>query len=336
MVPMLKSNPLLLVPLAVALACGGEKATDAAAKSDPVPNPTPPAAAEDPQPTKAAADAAAPASKAHEQLLPWLDPEAVSVGYERLSQAVDPHVTAAVYALPPRAEDLLQAPNDVDHALDAVQPTDAPALDTWIGPEALCTVGRMSQRPLVLRPLIVPIEQARARLEAMGLRRIEDDVFEIWEPQRVFPYRVVVLEPGALAFIHASEPGSGTRPLAMARDMPSSEIEGQLREVIEAPGGPVIALFASGPMMHFDLDADVLAVRFELRSVGGSLDGQTILQVDGEPEASLTALTGRKAAELSDQAQALLAKTAFSVDQGVIAGRLQLTSTEAGLLYEEP
>lgn len=320
-------------PLVVAAACNGDKPKgDGEPKPASVPNPEAPA--ESPK----SAEPETSTSTAHTRLLPWLDPAAISVGYFRLPQMFDPHAVGVVYALPPRAEDILGAPHDVNEAIEAMQPTDAPALGTWLGPEALVTLGRFAQRPLVLRPLLVPRPQVAERLEAMGLTHQEDDeVFDRWEPTRVFPYRVVLLDGDVAAFLPTSEPGSGMGPLTAARDMPSSDIETQLRDVLDAPGGPVAAVFAAGPMMHFDLDMDVLAVRFEVRRLAdGALDGQSVLQLDGDPAKAISALTGRKAPEMNDRVQELMGRTAFVVDAGVVAGRLQISASDAVTIYEEP
>jgi hypothetical protein len=243
-----------------------------------------------------------------------------------------------VYGLPPRAEDLLRADTDVDAALEAVRPTEAPAAATWLAYDALVTAARMSKRPLVLRPLLVPRAEAIARLEALGLERKEVDAFEVWEPRRVFPYRVVLLDGDVAGFISASEPGSGLPPLIAARDMPPSEVETQLEALLAGPGAPVVALFAAGPMLHLDLDPDVLSVRFEIRrSADGSLDGQIALQLDGDASAAVAALEARKAPEQSDGIQRLVERAAYMVDaDAVVAGRLQLSRADAALLEVEP
>ncbi|MCA9709393.1 MAG: hypothetical protein KDK70_26365 [Myxococcales bacterium] len=119
-------------------------------------------------------------------------------------------------------------------ALDAVRPHDAPPTETWLSLETLVDLGRLAQRPTVLRPLLVPREEAIARIEAMGLRRQEDEVFDVWVPERVFPYEVVLLEGDVAAFIPASEPGTGLSPLAAARDMPPSDVETQLGALLAA------------------------------------------------------------------------------------------------------
>jgi hypothetical protein len=297
-----------------------------------VPSPPPPS-------TPDSADAPTPAitDDARTRLLTWLDPDAVSVAYLRVPRPLHGHAVAVVYGLPPRAEDLLDAVTDVDAALEAVRPTEAPSASTWIGPQALVSAGRMSRRPLVLRPLLVPRAEAVARLEALGLERQEVDAFEVWVPRRVFPYRVVLLDGDVAGFIPMSDPGTGLPPLIAARDMPPSEVETQLDALLREPGGPVVALFTAGPMLHFDFDHDVLAVRFELRrGSDGSLDGQIALQVDGDPSEAVRALQARKAPEQNDGIQRLVERAAFLVDGPMVAGRLQLSPADANLLLEHP
>lgn len=298
---------------------------------EPVPSPpSPAAAAEDGTPaTPATVD------PARARLLAWLDPDAVSVAYLSLPLRAD--AVAVVYGLPPRAEDLLDAIGNIDQALDAVRPIDAPATNTWLGPQALATASLMAKKPLVLRPLLVPRAEAIARLEALGLERQEVDAFEVWTPRRVFPYRVVLLDGDVAGFIPASDPGTGLPPLIAARDMPPSDVETQLDTLLATPGGPVAALFAAGPMLHLDFDQPVLAVRFELRrSPGGGFDGQIALQVDGDPGAVVTVLEARKAPEQNDAVQQLMERAAFVVDGPVVAGRLQLSTADAAPLLAEP
>lgn len=266
-------------------------------------------------------------------LLAWLDPDAISVAYLDLPQHLRSDAVAVVYGLPPRAEDLLQAVTDLDHALDAIRPTDSPATDTWLSPRGLVTLGRLARRPTVLHPLRVPKAEAIARLEAMGLVREDDEVFEIWAPQRVFPYKVVMLEGDVAAFIPAAEPGSGLSPLAAARDQPPSDVETQLNTLLSGPDAPTLTLFAAGPMLHFDLSDDVIAVRFELRRASdGSLDGQLALQIEGNAATAVKALEDRTAPEQSDRIQQLVERAAYMVDGEVVAGRLQLSAADAKLL----
>ncbi|MEM9458271.1 MAG: hypothetical protein AAGF11_29110 [Myxococcota bacterium] len=294
--------------------------------------PNPPAPEPSPGANTPSANAASDPSTAG-PLLAWLDPDAVSVAYLDLPQHLRSDAVAVVYGLPPRAEDLLQAVTDLDHALDAIRPTDSPATDTWLSPRGLVTVGRLARRPTVLHPLRVPKAEAIARLEALGLVREEDEVFEIWAPQRVFPYKVVMLEGEVAAFIPAAEPGSGLSPLAAARDQPPSDVETQLGALLSGPDAPTLALFAAGPMLHFDLSDDVLAVRFELRRASdGSLDGQLALQIEGDPAAAAKALEDRTAPEQSDRIQQLVERAAYVVDAEVVAGRLQLSAADAKLL----
>lgn len=289
-----------------------------------------------PAPPSPAAPADAGADERRARLMAWLDPEAVSVAYLSLPGRLRGDAVAVVYGLPPRAEELLRAVTDIDDALEAVRPTDAPAADTWLSSEVLVTNARMSRRPLLLRALLVPREQAIARLEALGLERQEVDAFEVWVPQRVFPYRVVLLAGDVAGFISTTEPGTGLPPLIAARDLPPSDVETQLAELLAAPGAPSIALFAAGPMLHFDLAQDVMSVRFEMRrGSDGSLDGQIVLQLDGDPNAAVAALEGRKAPEQSDGIQQLIERAAYMADGPVVAGRLQLSPTDAAQLEVE-
>ncbi len=297
----------------------------------PAPATDDPAAANDP-----AAAVQGDAKADRERLLQWLDPEAVSVAYLRVPTPLLGDAVAVVYGLPPRAEDLLRAVGDVDQALDAVRPSDAPAADTWIGRPALVTMGRFTRRPYVFHPLTCPRDEAITRLEALGLEREEIDAFEVWMPKRVFPYRVVLLDGDVLGFIPAREPGSGLTPLIAARDMPPSQVEGQLTEVLSQPRAPSVALFAAGPMLHLDLEQSVLAVRFELlRGSSGNVDGQLVLQVDGDPAAAVRALEDRTAPEQSERIKELVRRAAYQVDGAMVAGRLELAPPDAALLFVE-
>lgn len=334
---MLRTRPTLgaiVLAIVVGAGCKGDSgAEQPPPPRETIPSPPPPA----PTPTPEAADPDAGARRA--RLLAWLDPDAVSVAYVRLPQRLRSDTVAVVYGLPPRAEDLLQAVGDIDEALEAVRPADAPQAASWLGSEALVTAGRMARRPHVLRPLLVPKAEAIARLEALGLERKEVDAFEVWEPRRVFPYRVVLLAGDVAGFIPQSDPGTGLAPLVAARDMPPSEAETQLEALLAAPGAPSVALFAVGPMLHLDLDQDVNMVRFELRrSADGSLDGQLALQVSGEASTAAAALEGRKVPEQSDAIQRLVDRADFAAEGGNVTGRLQLSPADAALLTvaEEP
>ncbi|MCX4239935.1 hypothetical protein OEB96_04855 [Paraliomyxa miuraensis] len=298
-----------------------------------VPSPPPPAAS---TPNDAAIDVAA-ADPARARLLAWLDPDAVSVAYLRTPLRAD--AVAVVYGLPPRAEDLLEAMGDVDEALEAIRPSDAPSATTWLGPQTLASASLMAKKPLVLRPLTVSRAEAITRLEALGLQRQEVDAFEVWVPRRVFPHRVVLLEGDVAGFIPVSDPGTGLPPLIAARDTPPSDVETQLDALLELPGGPVAAVFAAGPMLHLDFDQAVLAVRFELRPTPEGFDGQIALQIDGEPSAVVTVLSARNAPEQSDAVQQLMKRVTFVVDgpdRSVVAGRLQLSTADAAPLLAEP
>lgn len=312
--------------------CGGEAPQGSPTPRETIPSPPPPTPAAGTQ----ASDEDAGARRA--RLMAWLDPDAIAVGYSRVPRHLRSDAVAVVYALPPRAEDLLQAITDVDEALEAVRPGDAPKADTWLGHEALVTAGRMSRRPTVLRPLLVPKAEAAARLEALGLERQEVDAFEVWVPRRVLPYRVALLDGDVAAFIPASEPGTGVAPLAAARDMPPSEVETQLEALLSTADSPAVTLFAAGPMLHLDLDQDVLSVRFELRQgTGGGLDGAIALQLDGDDAGpAVAALEGHAAPEQSDAIQRLVERTAFAANGPIVEGRLQLSATDAALLEVEP
>ncbi|MEX1364862.1 MAG: hypothetical protein AB1Z98_17170 [Nannocystaceae bacterium] len=332
-----RARVLLAAACLLATACNRD---DGAAKSEPVPNPSPPAT--DAGSSSAAADPSSPAAQSpagqdeRARLLAWLDPEAVSVAWIRAPQPLRGDALAVVYGLPARAEDLLQAVGDIDRALEAVRPAEAPQTSTWLGSTALASTGRFARRPTVVRPLLQPRAQVEAALDALPLRRQQVDAFDVWEPERVFPYRIVMLGDDALAFIPASEPGSGLRPLAAARDMPPSDVQDQLDGLLGEPGAPVIALFASGPLLHFDLDQDVMAVRFELyRASDGGLDGRVALQVDGDPATAVKALEDREAPEQSDRIRELVKRSAYLVDGEVVQGRLELPATDAAVLLAE-
>lgn len=272
----------------------------------------------------------------HPRLLKWLDPDAVAVAYARTDKQLQADVVAVIYALPPRAEDLLKGVSDVEHALDAVRPSDAPEISTWLSSEALATTGRFSRRPTVLRPLVGDRANAVAQLEAMGLEKTEIDVFEVWQPKRVFPYKVALLEGDVAAFIPVTDPGSGVTPLAAARDMPPGDVRTQLDELLSQPAGPSLALLASGPMMHFDVDQPIIAVRFEMRkTAGGRLDGRMDLQLEEKPEDAVSALLGRSAPEQNDRVQELMKRAAFAVEGSIVTGRLELPPADVALLYEE-
>ncbi|MEM7156407.1 MAG: hypothetical protein AAF799_26375 [Myxococcota bacterium] len=322
-------------PLLALLAAGCPDDSTPARSAPPSPTKSP-SPADDASPGEAGTPEPAAESGEHGRLLKWMDPEAVAVAYLRTPRQLKADIVSVIYALPPRAEDLLKGVSDVEHALDAVRPSDAPEISTWLGTQALATTGRFSRRPTVLRPLVGSREEAGKQLEAMGLVRKEVDVFEVWEPQRVFPYRVVLLDNDVAAFVPASDPGTGVAPLAAARDMPPGDVRNQLDELLNQPGGPTIALLASGPMMHFDVDQPIIAVRFEMRkTAGGRMDGRMDLQLEEKPEEAVSALLGRSAPEQNDRIQDIMKRAAFAVEGAIVTGRLELPPADVALLYEE-
>jgi hypothetical protein len=262
--------------------------------------------------------------------LQWLDPKANGVAWIDLPRDLSPEAIAAVFALPPRASALLQAPRETEDALHAVA-NDDPA--PWFSGPALVTTSLMSSGPYVIRTLARPRTEFSAALATAGFQSSTTEGFEIFTPARAFGWRVVLLDETTVAFVPAREPGSGLSPLTAGRDMPASDTERELSRMIAEDSTLKVALYCAGPMLHFDVEPSMRAARLELRTFGGGgLDGRVSFEPESDVAAVASELGKRALPEENEQIRQLVSQVAYSADGPMVLGRLQVTATKIAAL----
>jgi hypothetical protein len=305
---------LAAVALVLALGCGDKKAETAAEVED---TPAPAVVAPEPTPTAPVSTAAS--------LLQWLDPDAIAVAWVALPPDLDVDTFATVFAMPPKAAQLVQDVAGIDAALDAVLPEGRAQSSTWFGPESLAMSTRFGVGTYVLRRLVVPRATVQTALLGVRMREQEVDGFTMLVPEGPLPFRVVFLGDDVIGFVPAREIGSGLGPLTAGRDLPAGETERELGKVLEeAPDAP-LELYAAGPLLHFDLGEDIVQFAVRARKWQGGLDVQTRLAPDGDAAAAATTLEARDVSLETGAVRALCERVAFTVDQNFVEGRLQLT-----------
>ena len=334
--------------LSLSLAACGSSSTDKADKTDKAAASNADATKTDdaktddagPKPASTAApgvDGTTPSDDAPEALqrvLTWLDPDAVAAATINLPDGVEQAPLVAVFGVPPRGAELLDAASEVDDWLGGFIPEDSPP-DTWLGHPALAMTSAFSSAPYVVRPLTKPKDEVAKVLDAGEFDKRTVDGFDVWYPKRSFPYRVVMLDKHTVAFVPAKEPGSGLSPLTAGRDMPASDLETQMVKAHEETPGLHVELFAAGPMMHFDLDPPLVGARFELLPwQGGGLEGRVLLQPERDSAAAVTALEAREPVGESDRIVELAKKVAYQLDGDFVVGLLQLPAEDVKALGE--
>lgn len=268
--------------------------------------------------------------------LVWLDPNANGVAWVDLPATLSPMALSAVYALPPRASALLQAPHAVDDALVAITGRDALPTE-WFSGAALVSTSMLTSGPYVIRKLARPRGEITAALADTGFHATTTEGFEIWQPRGAFPWKVVMLDEITVAFVPVREPGSGLTPLTAGRDMPPSDLEREISGLTREDASLRVALFAAGPMLHFDVEPSLLGARLELRSSGGrGLDGQVLFEPQSDPDGVAAALGKRKIPEETDQIQLLAEEVAYQVDGGIVLGRLQIPASRIAAVEDTP
>lgn len=274
-----------------------------------------------------------PAQATHATLLAWLDPNAIAVAWTLLPSDLDIDAFTTVFAVPPRAARLLQDAAEIELALDAVLPADAPRPATWLGRETIAFTSLVASGTYVLRPLLRPSDEVVAALEHARMRAETYEGFTILVPNGPLPWKVAILDGNAAAFIPAREIGSGLGPLTAGRDLPEGTTEGELRRALDEDPKAALELYAAGPLLHFDLGHDV--VQFGLRArawQAGGLDVEMRLLPDGEASVAAAALKARDVSLETPTIRALCERVAYSVDGTFVEGRLQLTDDDVDAL----
>ncbi|MBX7080177.1 MAG: hypothetical protein K1X88_13355 [Nannocystaceae bacterium] len=326
-----------LAALLLACSCGGASSTaEGPAAAEPATTPTP-AVPEPSAPTPARADAKA--------LLAWLDPDAVAVAWLDLPAGLDVDAFATVFAMPPKSAKLLRDYVDVELALDAVLPADAPRPSTWLSREGFAMLPAIATGTYVVRRMLRPRAEIEALLLRTRMQATTHEGFTVLVPQGPLPLRVVLLGEDVIAFLPAREIGTGLGPLTAGRDLPPSETRRELERVLAESPVATIELYASGPLLHFDLGHDV--AQFMLRArpwQGRGLDVQMRLLplVDqGEDplvtaNADATALGKRELSLETEAVRAIAGKVGFSIDGAFVEGRLQLPAEDLQALGATP
>jgi hypothetical protein len=312
--------------LAVALAL--------AACNSPSPPPGDPPPTADPTPADPAAVAptAAPESAGAERLLDWLDPDAIAVAFLRLPADVDIDAIADIFALPPKTARLLRDATGIDAALEAVLPPDRPRPSEWLAPDTLAMSPVVATGTYVVRKTARPRAEVEAVLQAAGMTAETLEGFTIYLPARAFPYKIVFLADDLLAFVPLREIGGGLGPLTAGRDLPAGPAEQELRKSVGLPE-VLLELYATGPLLHFELDRDVLQLAFAIRSWDqGGMDAAVRVFVEDDAALAMQALEKHEAQSGVDRIDALAERVAYTLEGPLIEGRLQLTAGDVAAL----
>jgi len=198
----------------------------------------------------------------------------------------------------------------------------------WLGKATVVMLPLLSKHPYVVRHVTAPRSKVEAALRDFGLTPHTRQGFELFEGTRSFPWRLTFLEDDLLGFIPQGEPGTGLNPFTAGRDLPRKELgqelarEGEDREA-------VAVLVALGPLLHYDLEQELLGFRFSLRKKGDRYDGSTAFSLARDLEAARGALEARKLPEESDRIQAIADDVAYVVDGPLVRGRLEFETETA-------
>jgi hypothetical protein len=266
---------------------------------------------------------AAETKKGFDALVAWLDPAASAASFSRGDRELDSHVVSTIYALPPRAAELLEYQQQVDMGLAGTLGSDA--AEGLLGTESLLFRPAISMGHYVLRPIAVDRAKFESTLEEAGMIVSEAEGFKIYTPTGAFPWKIVVLEDGVAGFIPMAEVGSGLSPFTAGRDLPPSELEQEITKFLHEDPGVFLTLHASGPMLHYDVDAKIAMTQFALRDDGKNIIGQVVLQPMGDIDETANALESRQHPEENKQVQMLISNVAFIRDAQVVVGKLELT-----------
>ncbi|KIG11915.1 hypothetical protein DB30_02298 [Enhygromyxa salina] len=320
--------PLLTMTLALALGsaagCKDPPPASESANSGDAAN-TPPAAADSAASPTEAPEAAA--SNELDLLLAWLPPDPLGVAYDRLGERLDPAILAVVYAIPPKAADLLDERATLDEGLDVVFDGDAEPTN-WLEPSSLAFSVALSKSPYFVRRLRKDAAELPALFEQGGFAKNTVDEIDVWLPGGSFPWRIAVLGE-VVAFIPVDVPGAGLEPLTTARDQDTSPVEQELARALSEDPMIDLVLFAAGPLVHFDVSQTIAQVQFALRRVPGpgtkfGYEGQVRLDPSGDVDECANALRARAHPEENQQVQQLISEIAFTPEQGGVVGRLAI------------
>jgi hypothetical protein len=336
---------------ALALAPGGCKGDETQPRSETTAADAPAVATPSGETTEPAATADAPSASELDRLLAWMPGEPHAVAYDRLGERLDPDVLEVVFAIPPKAADLLDERKTLDDALELVFEGES-AADKWLAPPSFGFTIALSRSPYFLRLLSKPAAEVAPLLVAAGFTKNTIDGVEVWLPSGSFPWRIALLVGDVAAFIPIDVPGAGLEPLlqeqqaadtagettgagettaAGAGENPGSGkavVEAEMRRALTDDPMIELVLISSGPLVHFDVDQQIAQVQFALRRIAANApgyEGQVVLMPVGDPDECANDLRARKHPEENQQVQALLTTVEFAVLEGGVIGRLAIS-----------
>lgn len=335
---------LTTVTLAALLACTPEPAPEAAPEAAPSEVATEPSS--EPAPAEPKEDATALLVR----LLSWLPSDTLSVSYDRMTKRWDPAVVASVFALPPKAADLLDERRLLDDALAQAFEQDAgselsksAARDrdlAWLGPQSLAFTLPIIRHVYIVRPLLRPASELDELFGSAGFMREEIDGKVVWLPKGAFPWRMAILDERTIAFVPA-DPGAGLQPLIDAAAAPPSPVETQVADALGSDPAIELTLLASGPMLHYDTDAAIGQIQFGLRHPGpDTYEGLVVLMPDGDATECANQLRARTSPEDNLQVQALIGAVEFIPEPKLtppqVVGRLTIAEDQLKHFVERP
>lgn len=318
---------ILLLGASVSLGCN-----DTTSKKDADPAPTGSAPAQPVQ--EVAAEPAADEASGH-ALLEWLDPDAVAIVYMQRAADIDPEAFSTAFAVPPKLARMLRDVPAVVEGLDAVRDPGDPEPDAWFGPDALASTSIVSSGTYVLHTLAKPRTDVEGFLEHASMRSTEIEGFTVYEPQGPFPWKVAFLDQRVVAFVPVKEIGSGLSPLTAGRDLPASQAEEELAQVLAQDPSTVLEAVAAGPLLHLDLGQDLRQFAVRARPFQGKgLEVEVQLAPMEDANEAAASLRDRDLSLETDALAALAKKVAFSVEGPLVVGRLQANPDDARTLGE--
>ncbi|TPV94033.1 MAG: NUDIX hydrolase [Myxococcales bacterium FL481] len=269
----------------------------------------------------------APASR---DIFAWCDPDAVGGVYGSGTREFDLTTLATIFALPPRGRETALADTAVRSALGSLSVDDAQATDKLWGERWISFNSPLARAPFVLRELRAEPAVVETLLTAVGFNRRERDGFVVFQHQRAFPWKIVLLDRGTAAFVPRSEIGSGLTPLTAARDLPPGALAEQLRDDARQ-NDLILTSYVAGPMLHLNLAHDVEQAQWRLRRwQSDGLDGAIALMLGADVAvgSEVAALTQREGIGETERTRALMRRVAFEAEGQTATGRLQIPARD--------